>query len=84
MVNLSNVSTQPRTITGATNDIQDLLDEEINFVGSEMNMEGEGTIRFKPIERGEFDSVMVYTAIFENWNSFKSMIAKIPSTERKH
>ena len=54
----------------------------MNFVGNDVNMEGSGTIRFNPIERGGFDSVMVYTAIFENWDSFKTMIANIPPNER--
>ena len=56
-----------------------MLDDEFDMMGCEQNVEGEDTIRFKHIERGGFDSVAVYNAIFENWDTFKSMIDnKVP------
>ena len=63
---------------------EDMLDDDINLVGAESNMEIDGTIRFKSIERGGFDSFKVYEAIFKNWIEFKAMIEKIPPSERKH
>ena len=79
VVSSSDESTQTGTGSASrTGSGDQLLDDEFDMIGCEQNVEGDNTIRFKHIERGGFDSVMVYNAIFENWDTFKSMIDKVP------